>query len=259
MMRRWIGALSVFAASSLGGCASDWQERYEQSQRENLDIAQQTEAMRTQQAQDAAKTEAALSQVGALERENQKMLEERNRAAQAAAEWRAKYEQTMAGSGAPVKSTPMAADGIDRKVDELKTAGYTTRRTADGNIEITLGSDVTFGSGSDVLADGAKKSLKALAPKLNGEFAQYMIRVEGHTDNEPLKRTIGKYGDNLGLSTARANAVTRFMQDDMKIDPRRVTSAGRGDQEPVADNKTPVGKARNRRVEIIVVTGVQAR
>jgi chemotaxis protein MotB len=256
MMRRWIGALCVLAASSLAGCASDWQERYEQSQRENLDIAQQMEALRTQQAQDAAKTEAALGQVSALDRENQKLMEERNRAAQVALDWQKRAEQQPT-AGRP--AAPATGDEIDRKVRELQNAGYTTHRTADGDIEITLASDVTFGSGSDVLAEGAKKSLKALAPKLNGEFAQYMIRVEGHTDNEPLNRTKGKYGDNLGLSTARANSVSRFMQDEMRIDPKRVMSAGRGDQKPIADNRTPAGKAKNRRVEIVVVTGVQAK
>lgn len=71
--------------------------------------------------------------------------------------------------------------------------------------------------------------------------------------------TKAKFGDNLGLSTARANSVTRFMQDDLKIDPRRLISAGRGEQEPIADNKSASGRAKNRRVEIVVVTGVQAK
>lgn len=258
MKRWWTLALCVFAATPLGGCASDWQERYEQSQRENLDLAQQMEAMRTQQAQEAARAEAAGAQVASLERENAKLLEERNLAAKTAAEWRAKAEQ-------PVANAPRAAAGpvgeseLSRKVADLKSGGYDVVLNANGDIEITLSSDVTFGSGSDVLAESGKKSLRALAPKLNGEFAQYMIRVEGHTDNEPLKVTKQKYGDNLGLSTARANSVTRFLQDEMKIDARRLISAGRGEQEPIADNKTAAGKAKNRRVEIVVVTGVQAK
>jgi chemotaxis protein MotB len=255
MKRWWIVALCALAALPLAGCASDWEERYEQSQQDNLDMAQQMEQMRTQQAQDAAKAEGANAQVASLERENKKLLDERNQAADSAAQWRAKGEQP--GTAA----APRAAgdDEIGRKISELQKAGYEAVRTEKGDIEITLSSDVTFGSGSEVLSDAGKKSLKALAPKLNGEFAQYMIRVEGHTDTEPLKVTKAKYGDNLGLSTARANAVTRFMQDDMKIESRRLISSGRGEQEPIADNKTAAGRAKNRRVEIVVVTGVQAK
>jgi chemotaxis protein MotB len=242
-------ALCVLAATGLAGCASDWEERYEQSQRENLDMAEQMEATRTQHAKEAARAEAATSQVGALERENQRLLAERSAGGSNAG---------MEGT-APQAAGPIGEDEISRKVAELQRGGYEVVRAANGDIEITLASDVTFGSGSEVLSESGKKSLRTLAPKLNGEFAQYVIRVEGHTDNEPLVKTRAKFGDNLGLSTARANSVTRFMQDDMKIDPRRLMSAGRGEQEPIADNKNASGRAKNRRVEIVVVTGVQAK
>jgi chemotaxis protein MotB len=256
MSRRWIGLVAVLAAFSLAGCASDWQERYEQSQRENLDLVQQMEELRGSQATDAAKVEGISAQMKAMEREQAKLLEERNLAARSAEEWKRRAESgpTAAGTGAPVN--PQARD---LAAEARKIYGDRVTVTPEGNVEITLASDLTFASGSDVLNDGAKKALRQLASKLNGEFAPYMIRVEGHTDNEPVVRTKAKYQDNLGLSTARANSVARFMKDDMRIDASRIMTSGRGEQEPIADNKSSAGKAKNRRVEIVVFTSASAK
>jgi len=271
-MRLWNGfvrrslfglVVSALAVGSLAGCASDWQERYEQSQRENLDVAQQMEAARTQQAQDAARAESAAAQAKALERENAKLLAERNTAAETARAYQAQLDSMKNAKPAPVAMQPAGPDISALEIQARKFRELMGEKnvqvTPDGNIELTLASDVTFGSGSEVLSDKGKAVLKSIAGKLNGEFGQYMIRVEGHTDNEPLVRTKAKFHDNLGLSTARANSVTRFMQDDLKIDAKRLISAGRGDQEPIADNKTAAGKAKNRRVEIVVVTNVLAK
>lgn len=77
------------------------------------------------------------------------------------------------------------------------------------------------------------------------------IRIEGHTDNLPISNY--KYIDNLDLSTARANAVLRILQNQSNINPKRLTSMGYGDQRPVADNNTEVGREKNRRVDIVVI------
>lgn len=77
------------------------------------------------------------------------------------------------------------------------------------------------------------------------------IRIEGHTDNVPISNY--KYMDNLDLSTARANAVLRVLQNQSNINPKRLASMGYGDQRPVADNNTDDGRARNRRVDIVVI------
>ncbi|MCE9638275.1 MAG: OmpA family protein [Planctomycetes bacterium] len=255
--------VSALVAGSLAGCASDWQERYEQSQREGLDIAAQMEATRTQQAQDAAKAESAAAQVKAIERENAKLLAERNDAAKIAREWQAKVDAMQQVKPAAVAAAPTGdgQDNLNRKADEFRRlmGKENVAVTADGNIELTLSSDVTFGAGSEVLSDKGKSALKSLAGKLNGEFATCQIRVQGHTDSDPLVRTKAKFQDNLGLSTARANSVTRYMADEMKIDSKRLVSAGAGDKQPIADNKTAAGKSKNRRVEIVVVTGAQAK
>ena len=257
MSRRWIGLMGVLAAFTLAGCASDWQERYEQSQRENLDLVQQMEEIRGSQATDAAKAEGYAAQLKAMEREQAKLLEERNLAARSAEEWKRRAESGPTSAAPAPSNAPKQATDLANRMQETYPGRVVV--TPEGNVEITLASDLTFSSGSDVLNEGAKKALRQLAAQLNGEFAPYMIRVEGHTDNEPVVRTKAKFQDNLGLSTARANSVARYMKDDLRIDPSRIMTSGRGEQEPIADNKSAAGKAKNRRVEIVVFTSAAAK
>lgn len=76
------------------------------------------------------------------------------------------------------------------------------------------------------------------------------IRVEGHTDNQIVTR--GKYADNLELSSFRAVSVARFFHQELNLSYDNLTAEGRGEFEPIADNFTADGRARNRRVEIYV-------
>ena len=75
-----------------------------------------------------------------------------------------------------------------------------------------------------------------------------IIEVEGHTDNVPIHSS--KYEDNNVLSMYRALAVANYLRDTTTLDPAYIKSSGRGEYVPIADNATPEGRARNRRVEI---------
>ena len=75
-----------------------------------------------------------------------------------------------------------------------------------------------------------------------------IIEVEGHTDNVPIHSS--KYEDNNVLSMYRALAVANYLRDTTTLDPAYIKSSGRGEYVPIADNTTPEGRARNRRVEI---------
>jgi type VI secretion system protein ImpK len=74
--------------------------------------------------------------------------------------------------------------------------------------------------------------------------------ITGHTDNVPIKKSL-RFPSNYHLSVARAETVKAIVVAELS-DPSRVTSEGRGETEPVADNKTPEGRKRNRRIELIV-------
>lgn len=251
-MRRWIGVFGLVAAVALAGCSSDLESRNDQLSRENSDLVTQIDEARTRNAQEIAKSEALSGQISAMDRENKKLLAERNEAARIAEEYKRRSESAAQAPAPVAPAATSSRDAATELANSLREPGVETRVDANGNVEVRLSGDVTFALGSDALSESGKKTLRTLAPKLTGKFAPYMIRVEGHTDNTPVVHTKAKFGDNLGLSTARANSVTRFLQDEMRIEPSRLMSAGRGDQQPIADNKTPQGRAKNRRVEIIV-------
>jgi chemotaxis protein MotB len=77
------------------------------------------------------------------------------------------------------------------------------------------------------------------------------VRVEGHTDNTPIATP--RYPSNWELSTARSTGVVRYLVEQLKVDPRRVSALGYAEYRPIADNDTPAGRSRNRRVDIIVL------
>jgi chemotaxis protein MotB len=256
MSKRGWAMTGLLAAITLAGCASDdWQAKYEEQQRLNLDMAKQNDDLKQARAETAAKNEQYANQVRTLDAEAQKARE--------AAEAAARQNEDLRKLGSPsTASGTGTGSGVDSKAihdiaeqlkSELGKQAPEVSVTKDGNIEIVLASDVTFGPGSAELSDAGKKSLRSLSSLLKGRFAPYQVRVEGHTDSTPLKRTAPKYNDNFGLGSARSLSVVRFMESDLAIEPTRLMSASRGEHEPIADNKTDSGKKRNRRVEIVVV------
>lgn len=77
------------------------------------------------------------------------------------------------------------------------------------------------------------------------------IRVEGHTDNVPIRSA--RYASNWELSVERANSIMRYILESFKIDPTRVEAIGYGDTRPVVSNDTPENRAKNRRVELQIL------
>jgi chemotaxis protein MotB len=77
------------------------------------------------------------------------------------------------------------------------------------------------------------------------------VRVEGHTDNLPIKTE--RFPSNWELSTARATNVIRFLIEEAHLDPERLSAAGYGEYRPIDTNETIAGKARNRRVDLVIL------
>lgn len=77
------------------------------------------------------------------------------------------------------------------------------------------------------------------------------VRVEGHTDNWPIHNE--RYPSNWELSTARATNVVRYLLETTHIPPKRLSAAGYGEYRPVASNATAEGRAKNRRVDIVIL------
>lgn len=148
--------------------------------------------------------------------------------------------------GAGVGAAAGAATGIvmDRQEEALRKAGIRAERDEAGNMIISMsGESLKFETGKATLSASGEGTLRKLAGVLK-QYPENRIIIEGHTDN------VGKAGDNLSLSQGRAERVKAFLIS-AGVPPRCVlTATGFGPDKPVADNKTAVGKAANRRVDL---------
>lgn len=138
---------------------------------------------------------------------------------------------------------------------KLEGTGATVR-IKDGTVAVSLPGSVLFDSGQTTLRSQSRATLKKIAGVLKTDVPNEMVRIEGHTDNDPIQKQKDRYKSNWELSTSRAAAVLHFMVEECGISPTRVYIAGFGQYQPVADNKSKNGKAKNRRVEFVVVPSV---
>lgn len=114
-------------------------------------------------------------------------------------------------------------------------------------VTLNMNGALLFDSASAELRDEAYPLVNKLG-KILVTYDNNIIEVEGHTDNVPIHSS--KYEDNNVLSMYRALAVASYLRDTTTLDPAYIKSSGRGEYVPIADNATPEGRARNRRVEI---------
>lgn len=114
-------------------------------------------------------------------------------------------------------------------------------------VTLNMNGALLFDSASAELRDEAYPLVNKLG-KILVTYDNNIIEVEGHTDNVPIHSS--KYEDNNVLSMYRALAVANYLRDTTTLDLAYIKSSGRGEYVPIADNATPEGRARNRRVEI---------
>jgi chemotaxis protein MotB len=119
-----------------------------------------------------------------------------------------------------------------------------------GVVFISISDKMLFKSGSFTVNDKAMGVLGKVAQVLNNR-PEIDFMVEGHTDNVPIKNECIQ--DNWDLSTKRATSVVRILQNQFKIDPKRITAGGRSEFVPLTSNDTVEGKAVNRRTRIVIL------
>lgn len=170
------------------------------------------------------------------------------------------YGSKPAGDGvSPVKLPPQAAaaaqalsklaDQISQAMNQLVQKDLVTIRRSDFWIEVEMKTDILFPSGSARLADNATTILEQLGSVL-APFPN-PIRVEGHTDNKPIKTVL--FSSNWELSAARAGSVVRVLANH-GVDPGRLAVIGYGEQRPLKPNDTADGRNANRRVVIVILS-----
>lgn len=121
----------------------------------------------------------------------------------------------------------------------------------DKGLLITMKNDLLFYSGSATLTDKAMKTLDNVGVLIGEKFALHYIRVEGHTDNQPINTFM--FPSNWELSGARSSSIIRYLITRFKFMPNIFTAVGYGDTRPIVDNKTVENRGKNRRVEILVL------
>ncbi len=114
-------------------------------------------------------------------------------------------------------------------------------------VMLNMNGAILFDSGKSDIKQEAYPLIDKIG-KLIEPYQQNIIEVEGHTDNVPIHSS--KYEDNDVLSFYRARSVSDYLREITTLEPAHIKSAGRGEYVPIADNSTPEGRARNRRVVI---------
>ncbi len=132
---------------------------------------------------------------------------------------------------------------------ELEALGIGVSKR-DGNTVISIPSSITFASGQAMLSKEGKDAIQKVAKLLRKEHAGMHYMIEGHTDDEPIKKS--KFESNRELSYARAKAVLDFLVSDCSIEDGDCVIMAYGPHNPVAGGKSDKDKAKNRRVEIVV-------
>ncbi len=121
-----------------------------------------------------------------------------------------------------------------------------------GKLTVDVVDKILFDSGRAEVKPEGLDVLKRVVEILK-TVTDKIIRVEGHTDNVPIAGTLAKrYPTNWELSAARAINVTRYLEKE-GLDPALLSAAAFGEYQPVADNETPEGRAKNRRIAIILL------
>jgi chemotaxis protein MotB len=129
------------------------------------------------------------------------------------------------------------------KKGELQVRQYKDMLTVD------VAEQLFFDSGRADLKDTGKAVLKKVGEAIKG-YNDKVVRVVGHTDNVPIKTKT--FPSNWELSVARATTVVRYLQE-TGVPPDRMVASGRAEYQPVADNDTPEGRKKNRRIEITLI------
>lgn len=158
----------------------------------------------------------------------------------------------LKGDRSAAEAVGDVGERLRRLEAEMGQQGEVHFKAHGDGIAVEVAETLLFDSGKAVLKKSGVKLMKELGAKLAALDGD--IRVEGHTDNQPVKIHAKEFPlGNLQLSGARSLAVADVLIKECGFEPKRVSFAGYGEVKPVADNGNNEGRSRNRRVEIVVL------
>jgi chemotaxis protein MotB len=195
----------------------------------------------------AALAPVALMSTGCTD--NSRTLAHRDLEIQALNEHIADLQANNSDLQSQLASKPQPVQDDSQKVnDELGRFGSAHFRN--GELIIAIPNEILFASGKASLNSGAKSGLRKVATIINRDYSGHYVRVEGHSDSDPIKRS--KWRDNWQLSGERAQSVLRGLIAE-GLDNQLASFAGYAGSRPIADNSSRSGKAKNRRVEVVIL------
>jgi chemotaxis protein MotB len=251
--------VAFLGAAALSACGYS-QEEWDQKLRDIENLQQQLKAQTQQNQKCDADYQAALAEIQDLKKkllergvnlENlTQSLEQQERAL---SEYQRRAEQ--------LEQIRQRFELLRTKLQKLTQLGLTVE-VRDNRMLIQLPGDVLFASGEDKLSKEGEEILTQVAAviRTDDDLSKREFQVAGHTDDVALRR--GPYKDNWGLSAMRARSVLTFLVTPMAdggggLLPQNWSAAGYADTDPVANNDTPEGRTKNRRVELVVLPNVE--
>jgi len=236
MTRAMTGGMAwMLATVLLAGCGASAKEKQmmadltsvrDQAQAHSARLTAQVDSLNKQNSALEAQVAEASAQAAALAAQQESLRTAQQEAAN-------KYDEVVKQLSAEVQS------------GNLQITQYKNMMTVD------VAEKLFFASGSATLKKSGQDVLLKVADAISG-YPDKIIRVVGHTDSVALSKNAA-FATNWELSVARATNVVRFLQDKCHIAPERLIAAGRGPYQPVADNSTPEGRQKNRRIEIMLI------
>lgn len=239
---RWPAWVACLAALAGGGGASAYLLHELRGARAQTAAAQ----ARTLEAE--AKLEATQRARGEAEARLEKLAAERTELEARQSE----LSRSVEAKDEELARIKAAADELEEKMRAEIARGDVSLSRAGGQLKVDLVDKVLFDSGDARISRRGEGILARVAAVL-GRVEDRQIQVAGHTDDAPISpRLKGRYPTNWELSTSRATNVVRFLEERAHIPPARLVATGYGPFHPVASNATPRGRARNRRIEILL-------
>ena len=140
-------------------------------------------------------------------------------------------------------------DAISKALTAFEGKGLTVEQR-DGKVYVSMENKLLFKSGSWAIGPEGRTAIEQLGTVL-ADNPDIAVLIEGHTDNDPFSSG-GQIANNWDLSTKRATAIVQILNKNEAINPESLTAAGRGEFAPIASNETTEGKAKNRRIEVVL-------
>ncbi|GEM55914.1 cell envelope biogenesis protein OmpA [Flavobacterium branchiophilum NBRC 15030 = ATCC 35035] len=197
-----------------------------------------------------AKNRDLLAQLDAKEKALADEQEKFNKTKSDLAENTTRLQELEALINAKEASMKKLKESLSKALNGFEGKGLTVEQK-NGKVYVSMENKLLFGTGSWAVGPEGKKAVVEVG-KILAQNPEIAVLIEGHTDNDKFGSPVGQIENNWDLSTKRATAIVQILTENKSIKAENLTAAGRGEFAPLMSNDTPDGKAKNRRIEIIL-------